>query len=347
MRYVPEVSGLFDVITVGSNTLDVFVTTDAELVKVSIHENQKKHGRLSKEECLVYPLGAKILINELSFEIGGGGTNTAVSFSRLGLSTGYLGKIGHDNSGMQVFNLLHKEKVDFLGNFGKQTGYSVILDSKVKDRTILTFKGCNDDFRYSQIDKNLLKTKWFYFCSMTNSSYEVLEKLSGYAQKKGIKIAFNPSRYLALKGLSFLDGILKNTNVLILNKEEAKLLSGAKDMNGAFETLKKHAKYYVVITDGDKGSYCFDGKSIIHAPARRDIKIVETTGAGDAFASAFTAGIINGHDAQTCVRMGMLQAESVIQYKGAKNILLSKKEMEKAMNADKRKRKITITKFTR
>ncbi|MFA6073699.1 MAG: carbohydrate kinase family protein [Candidatus Woesearchaeota archaeon] len=325
-------SGLFDVITVGSNTLDVFVKTTAELLKVTIHEN----GHHKKETCLVYPLGAKILINDLNFEIGGGGTNTAVSFSRLGLKTGYLGKIGKDNAGIQVFNLLHKENIEFLGSFGDKTGYSVILDSDAKDRTILTFKGCNNDFKFKEIDLKKIKTNCFYFSSMAGTSLQVLEKLAFFANKTKTKIVFNPSRYLVLKGKTSLKKILVHTNVLVLNKNEAELLSGKKGIENSMLDLKKIIKDYVIITDGKNGCWCFDGLNLLHLEARKNIKIVETTGAGDAFASAFTAGLIMGKDLKSSLKMGIIQAESVIQYSGAKNLLLSKRNMLIALKKDKR-----------
>ena len=87
---------MYDVITVGSNTLDVFAKTDSELIEIKTKN--------FTEELLAYPLGSKILIKELDFMIGGGGTNTAVAFSRLGLKTGYLGKIGKDENGLKIFN---------------------------------------------------------------------------------------------------------------------------------------------------------------------------------------------------------------------------------------------------
>ena len=94
----------YDIITVGSNKVDVFAKTDSELIEIKT--------RTHTEELLAYPVGTKILIEELEFMIGGGGTNTAVAFSRLGFKTGYLGKIGKDENGLKVFKLLKKEKVE-------------------------------------------------------------------------------------------------------------------------------------------------------------------------------------------------------------------------------------------
>lgn len=325
---------MYHVITVGSNTLDVFVHTDAKLVKVHEPGTKKTEDKL----CVAYPLGAKILITELDFQIGGGGTNTAASFKKLGLKTAYLGKIGHDENGVKILHELNKLHIEFIGAFGKTSGYSVILDSKKHDRTILAHKGSNDNFKYAEVDKTKLKTKWFYFSSMMSSSLELLKSLARYAKKNKIKLAFNPSEYLVVKGKQELKPILETTSILVFNKEEAFLLSKKKTLKTAFQDLIKVIKKggLVIITDGPNGVYLYDGEQIIHAHPKK-IKLAETTGAGDAFASAFTSAIIYGLDIKKALRMGMIQAESVIQSRGAKNKLLNKKEMISALKKDRRK----------
>jgi len=105
-----------------------------------------------------------------------------------------------------------------------KTGFSVILDAIGKDRTVLFYQGVNNKLKYRDIKKNL-KTKWFYFSSMIDESYKTLEKLSDYAKKNNIKILFNPSTYLTKKGYHFLKKIIDNTEILILNKEEASLIN--------------------------------------------------------------------------------------------------------------------------
>ncbi|MFP4567413.1 MAG: carbohydrate kinase family protein [Candidatus Woesearchaeota archaeon] len=322
---------MYDVITVGSNTLDAFVHTDVEVVNISKKTKKKK-------EVLAYPLGSKILITNLEFHLGGGGTNTAASFKKLGFKTAYLGKIGHDENGAKILHEINKLNIDFIGAFGKQSGYSVILDSIAHDRTILTHKGSNDNFRYREVDKTKLKTKWFYFSSMMSSSLDLLKSLARYAQKNNIKLTFNPSEYLVVKGIKELNPILAATNILVFNKEEALLLTKTKNMNDAFKQLKKiiKPKGVIVITDGSRGAYGYDGENLLHAHPKK-VKLVETTGAGDAFASAFTAAIMTNNNIKNALKWGMIQAEQVIQSRGAKNKLLTKKEMLYSIKKDKRK----------
>ena len=147
---------MFDVITVGSGTVDVFVETGSKLFKKAMVK--KEHG------CVLVPFGSKIVIDELRFNIGGGGTNTAVALQRLGLKTAWLGKIGSDENSENILKLLKKEKVStkLVCSDDKGAGYSVILDAEGYDRTILTYKGSNNDLRFDDINIRKLKTRWLY-----------------------------------------------------------------------------------------------------------------------------------------------------------------------------------------
>ena len=157
---------MFDIITFGSAVVDIFVETDLK----------------SKGKFVAYPVGSKILVEDMKFSIGGGGTNTAVAFSRLGLETGYIGKIDRDFGGKQILELLEKERVGFVGKMEDKHegigGYSIILDSKGNDRTILTYKGINDDLKFSEIKLENIKTKWLYFSSLLGDSFKTQEKLA-------------------------------------------------------------------------------------------------------------------------------------------------------------------------
>ncbi|MBN1386284.1 carbohydrate kinase family protein [Candidatus Woesearchaeota archaeon] len=325
---------MFDVITVGSATVDVFVDTESELIKI----RTPKH----LEELIAYPSGSKILIRDIIFMTGGGGTNTAVSFARLGLKTAYFGKMGDDDNGKRILTELKKEKIEFVGYVSKKkedrTAYSIILDSIEHDRTILAYKGCMNSFSMEHTDRKKLKAKWFYFSSLVGDAFKTQEKLAEFAKKNGIKVAFNPSNYQAEKGPLFLSRVLRNTEVLILNDEEAGLLvrGSIKEM---LVKLSRLGPKIVVITKGKKGSEAYDGKYHYDLKARK-IKVVETTGAGDCFASTFIAMLIKGRDVKSAMKLAQINSESVIQYKGAKNNLLSYKKL---INSS-RKTKISIKK---
>lgn len=328
----------YDIITVGSAVVDAFVKTapsDSEILHIHHHVD------------MCYPLGSKILVDNLEFFTGGGGTNSAVAFSRMGLRTAFLGMIGNDNNSKMILDELHRENIDFIGKRGETSGFSVILDAIAKDRTVFAYKGCNDDLsgiNKKNNEKNL-KTKWFYFSSMLGKSFKTQEFLANYGKKNGIKIAFNPSLYIAKKGAKYLKNIISNTEILILNKEEIQALLNIRS-NNVFQLLYEASMIgpkIICVTDGDKGVHCYDSynKEFYSVDAKK-IHVVEATGAGDAFASGFVAGRIKNYSISNCLKIGMLNSESVIKYRGAKNILLGEKIFH---TAEKDNRKIVVNKL--
>ncbi|MBW2976761.1 carbohydrate kinase family protein [Candidatus Woesearchaeota archaeon] len=308
---------MYGIITVGSATVDVFARTEFnKLIK-------KKNI-----DFLAYPTGSKMLIEELNITVGGGGTNTAVALARLGHKVAFLGKIGLGHNSQRVIKKLKDENVDtslIVRSKKERTGYSIILDSKKHDRTILAFKGSNNGLRLGEISLKKLKTKWFYFSTMMGRSFKTLEKIAGYAHKNKIKIAFNISSYLAKKGPSYLGSILKKVDILILNKEEASALVGKGSIKNLMKKLHKLGPDIVAITDGKKGVYVFHD-NCIYCGKTHKVRVVETTGAGDAFASSFLSGIIKKNDVEFALKLGITNAESVIQHHGAKEKLLKYNE---------------------
>jgi ribokinase len=322
---------MYDVITVGSATIDVFARTEFN-----------KLIRMKHKDFIAYPLGSKMLIEELNITVGGSGTNAAVALSRLGYKVAFIGKIGSGHNSARVIENLKKEDVDtsFIVRAKKhRTGYSIILDSEKHDRTILAFKGSNNDLRPDEVKLEKLKTKWFYFSSMVDQSFKTLEKLAAYAKKNSIKVAFNTSPYLARKGPSYLKNVLNATEILVLNKEEAALMVGGGSLETMLKKLQSLGPKIVSITDGENGSYTLcDGVMYTGDPAH--VKIVETTGAGDAFAATLLSEIIRKDDVELAVKLATTNAGSVIQHHGAKVNLLTYKQALIAM----KKNPVKVTK---
>ena len=315
---------MYDVITAGSATVDVFAKTRfSELIKIIDPKGET--------DLLAFPSGSKILIDELEFTTGGGGTNTAVALSRLGHKVGFIGKLGTGTNSDFIHKDLKKEKIDLLCSHGKgHSGYSVILDTLEHDRTILTYKGVNDELKHDDIPYKKLKTKWFYFTSMLEESFHTLERLAEFAQQHKIRVAFNPSTYLAEKGIKHLNHIISRTELLVLNKEEACLLVGQDAIEGLLLKLKSLGPRIAVITDGKHDLYVIDEKYIYSAKPPF-VKLVDTTGAGDAFAASFLSGILRKDNVEFAIKLGLANALSVITHYGAKNILLNFNEAMKAM----------------
>ncbi|MBS3072429.1 carbohydrate kinase family protein [Candidatus Pacearchaeota archaeon] len=306
----------YDIISVGSAVVDAFVRT----------------GVKEKNKEISFPLGDKILVNDLFFSIGGGGMNTSASFSKLGLKTGYLGKIGNDYNSILVLKELRENNVDFLGVKGRENnGYSVILEGTGGDRTVLTFKGVSDKLRFNEIPKSHLNTKWFHFTSQKADSLETQKKLVDYAVKNNITISFNPSSYQVKEGLGNIRKIVENSHIISMNKEEAEILAGKKE---SWKKIHNLGVKIVIITDGEKMGIVYDGNYLYkYWPDK--IKAKEVTGAGDAFSAGFIAGYIRTRDIEMSIRVALANSQSVITKLGASEGILTWNQAQSIIKSKK------------
>jgi ribokinase len=227
--------------------------------------------------------------------------------------------MGRDANGKTISDMLKKEKVAFLGKESNEetSGFSVVLISKEHHRSILVYKGINNTISENDVKK--FDTEWLYLSSMMKQSFQTQLNLAKRLKERCVKIAFNPSEYLM--GNENVKALLKFVDVLILNKEESELLTKEKDRLGG---LQKLGPKIIVITDGENQVYCRDGeKNYIFKPKK--IKVVDKTGAGDAFSAGFVAGLIKNKPIEFCLKLGAREAEGAIKHIGAKNNLLRMK----------------------
>lgn len=318
----------YDIITIGSATIDQFTDIDSEFIQIQTPTTQ--------ERLIAFPLGTKLLIKELNFEVGGGGTNSAVAFARLGFHTAYLGKIGTDSNGDHIVRELAREHVDFIGPRAGVSGLSVILNSFMHDRTILTYKGAANELQVDEV--GALEAPWIYLSSMLGTSFTTVAAVLSQSRHR---IAFNPSTYQAQMGAAALKPLLDRVEILVMNYEEACKFLGQRyetrpDIRDLFAEMAKLPPKIFAITDGDAGTHTFDRRHYYRALPSPDLQVLETTGAGDAFASTFTAACALGEPLETAIHLGMTNAESVLTGRGAKAQLLSRDALYRAARASHR-----------
>jgi ribokinase len=325
----------FDIIVIGSVSLDVLAKTDAKIVQIK----GLSHGQMRDEKWLAYPLGSKLLIRKLAFSPGGAGTNACATFAKFDFNTAFIGMIGMDIHGQILLNWFRENGITFLGKLGNETGYSLILTSQADDRTILSFKGCNDDLELAVLPLSELQASWLYGTSMLGKSFATQEKLFLFAKHTGMQTAYNPNPYICSKGLPYLRRMLQHTDVLILNHEEASLLAGTGTPLELAQRLASHGPDIVTVSDGAKGATIFTnqtrGGEKWHITPARGLSIVETTGAGDAFGAGFVAGLKLQKTIREAALMGVLNAEEVIQTYGATQHIASRQEMEVWLSAER------------
>ncbi len=311
----------YDIITFGSATRDTFLRLKKENYRI-LGERESPEG-----QSLCFPLGSKIFIEDLQVSTGGGATNTACTFSNHSFKVAVCSKVGDDKRGEAVIDELKRFRVDT--QFIKKdrnypTAYSAIL-SFAGERTILVYRGACHFMEEKELPFSKLKAKWFYLAPLSEKSAQLFGPLVRFAKAQKIKIAANLGNSQIKLGEKVLKPILQELDVLILNREEASLLSGIEKEKETeiIKKLKELIKGILVITKGKEGSVVCDGSYIYQAPAPSVLPF-EKTGAGDAFGSGFLSGLLEKNNIEYAIQRGTANSTSCIQKIGAKNGLLKK-----------------------
>lgn len=272
-----------------------------------------------------FKLGAKLNVEEIIFATGGGATNAAVTFARQGLAASFIGKLGHDIAAQAVLSELDEENVhtgDVVYDAKLGTQYSTVLLADTGERTILIYRGAahaHESKDYKPIDFS--RYDWLYVSSFAGAM-EALDTVMHKAKQAGVKVAFNPGDG-ELKDLKLLRPLLDDVDVLIVNKEEAGLIVGGE----ALEELVRHLLHYVpvaIVSDGPNGVMASDGKTIVRAGMYEDVKVLDRTGAGDAFGSGFLSQWSQGVSLQDSIIFASANSTSVVTKIGAKKGILHK-----------------------
>ena len=337
---------MFDVITMGSATLDAFIETDAANI-LSVCTTD------TKREFMAYPYGAKIEIDNFDFQTGGGAVNAASNFATLGLNASTIVKIGDEVQGQKVVATLENYGVD-LSNVVKskdyKTGFSIILISFQGDRTVLAHRGANANLVEKDINFEAIKnSKWLYLAPLNGNSTKVLDKVAEFAEENNVNLAINVGSSSIKQGKEYLYKILKTAEVVILNKDEATMLTGIHerpdtktekfsdevihpDIIKMLNELNMGEGRITIITDGKNGAYAYDSKKYYHC-GEFPANVVSTLGAGDAFASTFVASLIKTEgDVEKSLKYASVVAASVVEHFSAQGGFMSFEEVEKRLN---------------
>jgi sugar/nucleoside kinase (ribokinase family) len=304
----------FDVISIGSATVDIFIKSDDLII--------------TKEIIGLKP-SSKNEVSQSLICSGGGATNSAVAFFRLGLKSAPVSLVGKSYLNQYIFDDLKKDKIsDQFIYTDKQdtTDFSVIIVPNGGGRSILTNRG-HSSLSQKHISWNKIKkTKWLYITSL-EGNLDLLEKIIGFAKENNIKIALNPG-LRELKSRRQILTLAKMADFLLLNHEESEILFDSSfDDIIAGNLIHKLNISVVAVTAGAEGAYIFSDYRQFFSPAVNK-NPVDETGAGDAFGATFIASLIHGHNPQEALHWAVKNSASVVSVLGSKPGLLTLKQIK-------------------
>ncbi len=340
---------MYDFITIGSATQDVFIQSDVASI-VTVSQTSKK------SEFMSFPYGAKTEIADFSKNLGGGAVNTATNLANLGFKTSTIIKLGNDELNSIIKLKLAKSGIDIMNIIDSQkylTGFSIILVSFQGDRTVLAHRGANAHVHEKEVNFDAIKnSRWVYVSPLSGDSNKILDKISKFCEENKINLAINAGTTALKKGAKYFSKILKTAQIVVMNKEEASLVTKIQvrpdskeekfslcevhpDIVSMLKQLRMGTDAVVAITDGKNGVYCFDGKTIYICPQFPAI-VTSTLGAGDAFSSTFCASVDKFNwDIEKALKYATVNSASVCEHFGAQEGFLKFGEIEEKINANK------------
>jgi ribokinase len=253
---------------------------------------------------------------------GGSAANTIVGLARLGLKVGFIGKVADDHEGKLQIDTFTDEGVDTNGIIHAKQGRSgAVLGfvDKKGARALYINPGVNDTLESREINlEYVAQTSYLHLSSFVGEKpFRAQKKLVGMLPNN-IKVSFDPGAIYAQKGLAAIDPLIRNSHVFMPNSIELEQLTGEPDYLKGAEAILEMGVKIVVVKLGAKGCYVTDGEDKFLVDGF-PVKVVDTTGAGDAFNAGFLYGLLdNKNNLYECGRLGNYVASRSITAMGAR-----------------------------
>jgi len=305
------------VLGIGNAIVDVICKVEESFLS---ENNLKKSAMKLVDEAEFKKLLSKLNIKETI--AGGSVANSMVGLSQLGNSVSFIGKVNNDELGNKYEKSLTDQKVKYCYQKKKEripTGTCLILITPDAERTMCTFLGVAGKISDKDIDENAVKNSELIF-------------LEGYLWDEGEpKTAFSKAMSISKKTAmslsdqfcvdrhkkSFLDLVKNKLDIVFANEQEVLSLIYAKNFDEVISFGKQLGKL-IIVTRSDKGSIAIQKNEVVECDSKKNLKIVDLTGAGDLFAAGFLHGYVNNLSIIESLQKGTEMASKIIQKIGAR-----------------------------
>lgn len=309
------------VICVGSCSQDIFFPSD----EYTVFETPEDITSKSKA---AFEIGGKFRVPDRYEAIGGVAANVSIGLARLGIRSGCYTHIGQDAIGDWAMDTLASESVstEYVDReVGIKTDLSaIVVLMKSGDRIIFHNRDANE--RLVVDAKRLAGAEWIFMSSLNGAWQKNVASITEYLDASGAKFALNPGQHNLKEDPSLILSLVARADVLMLNKDEAiELLMHEAGIDQdrldneryLLETLLGKGARAISLTDGVRGAWATDGVEFLYAPIHSLGPVVDSTGAGDAFASGFLASRMHAEPLALSLSTGILNSGGVVAHYGA------------------------------
>jgi len=291
-----------------------------------VEDNFLSENQLTKSTMkLVDKVEFKKLLSNLKIEetiSGGSVANSIVGLSQLGNKVGFIGKVNDDDLGKKYEEGLKKENVEYFYSKKKEelpTGTCLILITPDSERTMCTFLGTAGKINENDVDVNAVKNSEITFLEGYLWDEGDPKKAFDKAIQNSNKTAMSLSDLFCVERHKtyFLDLVKNKLDIIFANEQEISSLINAKNFGEIISFSKKLGKL-IIVTRGEKGAAAIKGNDTAECDVKKDLKIVDLTGAGDLFAAGFLHGYVNNLSLDESLKKGTEMSSKVIQQIGAR-----------------------------
>lgn len=303
-----------DIIGVGGPILD-------QLLRISEQHLKSVPGKKGGMEPIDYPTMQKIIAESGSIPLtvlGGSARNTLHGLTRLGESCAFIGMIGSDERGLEYRRMIETQGIHpILLESDTPTATVLSLVTPDGERTMRTFQGASLEFRGHHLDKSLFQgAKLVHLEGYTLFNDDLTETAMRYAQEVGAKVSFDLASFEIVR--NFKDKVLhlleNYVDIIFANSEECFELTNAPNEQSC-DFLAELCEVGVVLM-GSRGCWVKKGDTKVYCPAY-PVRPLDTTGAGDLFASGFLHAYSQGFSLEECGHYGAIAGRAVVQSIGA------------------------------
>jgi len=250
---------------------------------------------------------------------GGSASNTINGITRLGMNGGFVGKIGKDDIGLFFTNdSVNNGVKPHLLTSETPSGRCTVLVSPDTERTLCTYLGAACELEASDLNVEMFQGyDIFHIEGYLVQNHDLIRTAVSLAKQAGLKVSVDLASYNVVEdNLDFLQEIIhKYVDIVFANEEEARAFTG-KEPEEALNEISEHCQIAIVKV-GKDGSYIKSGDTKLQIQSRKS-NCIDTTGAGDLYASGFLFGLANNYSLEVCGRIGSLISGNVVEVIGAK-----------------------------